>query len=218
MLRARLTAIPLSALVVGLLAACSTDLEPRPSLTSSPDPVVTVVVTESPEPSPSVEASEPDEPVEPAFSWNPARDVYLIPEDLGNADGTAFSGCSPDSLEVLPDGIWFGYPQEVTRGALQFDLYCYYVVGSEVYEARQREAQNEGNDWYAPVTNDSDNLYEVPVAPDAGLLMSYEDSTAEYIAWSGGGYDAWVDGMQFYLAWIVVNGGQVTEVIPVYVP
>lgn len=109
--------------------------------------------------------------------------------------GELGSGCSPGT-DDLPDGIWFGWIDDVGLGGFDFDLAC-------LWPGRLQPA----------ASNDAARVRSLPVADDAMVYLAGGE-TAHYDDW--GGVLTPVDnapGLEGRLAfWVFVNEGVVTEI------
>jgi len=106
----------------------------------------------------------------------PAAPLYLISYDglglptfpvvLGNPGDPNGSGCSPPG-DVLPDGIWFGYAEEVVDGVITFDLACYFTGAAAETAAA---AGNCDNEYGYCIRNQNPRVFSVPIGPNADVF------------------------------------------------
>jgi hypothetical protein len=187
-----------------LLVSCSDAGTPSPSLLPSSAVTDTIVETTvgvtTPISLPEVSVPEattstqPTTPITPA----PAQPVFSPPDPFVAPTPTATgggSGCNPGS-GALPDGVWFGFLDDVTEMTIDFDLACYlscdpgegFHVGNQSQRIRTLTVDPtaivtfesiDGPDW--------ENPYDV--------VMDYEDV-----------------GMHNRV-WIYVTGGEVTSIV-----
>lgn len=155
------------------------------STTASPPPT-----TAQPVPSTTVPTTAP--PAPSPLGQRP-------PLQVGEASG---SGCTPGP-GALPDGWWFGYPTSpVGNGpAFGFDLACFNLEAGSV--------------GAFTVTNDSQGIREVPLAPGADLICLFvgqgsveEDRCASSTPGSG----------EQRAVWVRIEDGQASRVLEQHTP
>jgi hypothetical protein len=133
------------------------------------------------------------------------------------ADG---SGCTPGT-DVLGDGLWFGYVDSATPGALEFDLACWFTGEPAATAAAEDGAESPPpNDYY--IRNTNPQLRTITVAPGAEVtwLTSIGDpstqTTIPYADWlvaregRDTGFDPGV--------WITISNGEATFIEEQYQP
>jgi hypothetical protein len=110
---------------------------------------------------------------------------------------------------VLPDGVWFGFIAAVNPSSIEFDLACYWP--------------DDGDQDGLNITNENPKLRTMPVAADAvgwRMIMSGGSST-----WDPMVYSTFIstpadpalcppEGCPG--AWIYVNGGEITELVELF--
>jgi hypothetical protein len=120
------------------------------------------------------------------------------PDDPLGSGPVAGSGCAPGS-DQLPDGVWFGWLDEVGGAKVEFDLAC--LIPGQVEPV---------------VSNNNRKLRTIPVGPDAMVYAGRSDP-APYAQWRAGDtVDARPGGNApglpaTYGYWLFVNDGAVTE-------
>lgn len=235
--RTRIGVIVLLCLVGVLAASCGGDASDTGATTSPPTATATPTATMStpaettppgttPAPPTTTSPTTPALPVPTAPATPPAPapppDIVFTytgfpPVEAGS--GAHGSGCAPGP-GPLPDGIWFGFGQDLQPDAIEFDLACFFTGDAAATEAAARGLESPPPNDYL-IVNDNPTLRTVPVAADAEawrLVLSVELVSTTYA-------DFRVDAGEFQacpgdgcLLWLYVNGGQVTEVVSQYVP
>jgi hypothetical protein len=139
--------------------------------------------------------------------WYAVSQPSYAPASMPGTDGAAGSGCSPGTA-TLPDGIWFGFIDAASDDRLSFDLAC-------VWPDRNMD------DGF--ITNDSDKLRNVSVAPAA---TAYQIVDRDGIDWLPMPYRDWLVAppdeplcsWPCDAAWLYVNDGVVTELVQLFFP
>jgi hypothetical protein len=190
--------------VVMALAACTAnspgagdDESPAPARGTSPNPDLSTVASESPK-----------------FTRGYAE--TFVPETVPSTDerSTAGSGCAPGTQDGLPDGMWRGFLTKVGDSSVDFDLICSWRFDSDKFHEQIRKHKPEDGPVIYVTENDNplertldlaDNVKVWPVGREGQpwTMADYREA---------GGADAWDE------AWVLVNGGVVTEIVEVYYP
>ncbi len=115
------------------------------------------------------------------------------PEEVLGPGGAMGSGCSPGT-DHLPDGVWFGWIEDIAASSLDFDLAC-------LWSGRVEPA----------ASNDAARVRTVPVAEDT--LVYLDEDPTPHSGWSGETTSANnAPGLPRSLPyWLFVNDGVVTE-------
>ena len=137
---------------------------------------------------------------------------------LAGSGGAAGSGCSPGA-GPLPDGVWFGYVVGKSAADIDFDLACFYF-GDIAYTEGAADGEEVNNDYY--VRNVNPTLRTIPVAPTSAV---WEIETGS-VGFLNVPFSGWPLDPAGYIAcpsdwcgvWLLVNGGDVTEILEQYVP
>lgn len=162
-------------------------------------------------------AGEPPSTLGPATTSPQSTTTTSVPEPLPGGDGAEGSGCSPGA-DVLPDGLWFGYPVELDDGTIAFDLACWYTGQAAVDAAEEDGAESPPNDYY--VRNENDTLRAVPVAPSASVTWypNFGDPSSETVV----DYAEWVGSFEERGltpgVWLTVEDGLAVEIREQWVP
>lgn len=217
-----LLTLPSSETTTSAVAATTAAVDPPTSTTTQPvtttqPPTVTSTTTQPPSTTSTTTQPPSTAPTTTsgAFSYT-GRGTF--PDVLGGPLDAHGSGCVPGP-GALPDGIWFGFPEAWTTLSINFDLACFYTGDAATAQATARGEESPPSNDYI-ITNDNTTLRVVPVAVGAighrlsGSIETYPVPVGEFIADPG----AFQDCPQFCLMWLVVNAGEVTEIVSQFVP
>ena len=152
------------------------------------------------------------------------------PMPLEGSAGAGGSGCAPGT-EQLPDGVWFGFVVDRSDVGIQFDLACWWS-GDRANEVALERGETDvpvPNDYY--ITNDSERLRAVEIAPDTPVAhLDYTEANTTndpYVVVAFGEWGGLNDYLNcdfgsktepFCLVWLYINDGLVTELVEQYVP
>jgi len=131
--------------------------------------------------------------------WEP----NTLPTGASNPTGARGSGCTPETPDSLPDGVWYGHVTEWRLDAIEFDLACLWNEDSP--------NADECSGTCYPVSDDSDRTRTISLDPDAQFLPQ-QSLIRALPARSVIGVpeqfrpDGWTDWV-----WIYVNNGKVTQ-------
>ena len=181
------------------LASCSTGEEVSSPTTDTDAPNPTVASSTIPPPDPPAPSTTPTTTDPPATSTTtPASPAGFVPPRPFVAPAPApsggGSGCSPGA-GPLPDGVWFGFIDDMAPDSIDFDLACF--VSCEVGEGFS-------------IRNDNPTSRTVDVKPDALVVFANPDG------------DDWLESFDAFQSyeeaalhndvWIYVNDGIVTHI------
>ncbi len=147
------------------------------------------------------------------------EDPEFFPLDpLPGSDVAGGSGCSPGAGS-LPDGVWFGYVLAKSATEIEFDLACFYF-GDIAYTEGAADGEEVNNDYY--VRNTNPTLRTIPVSPAVGVW----EIDAGSIGYLDVPFSDWPLDPTAYLScpsdwcgvWLLVNSGDVTEILEQFVP
>jgi hypothetical protein len=218
-----LLAAPLLALAIGCSGGTAPDARGNgdgaatPTTTSVPDARPPTTGSDPDAQPPSTEAPGPGGSVAEPSGGSTVVDRYgelgpleaVAPSD--GSDGNAGSGCRPDSTDRLPDGIWMTYVTTFSADTIAVDLLCYETnqssVDGDVFE-----------DW--ETKNESTQSRTVPLADGARIFLQTDPNfrpgetteTRPFDDPVAAGTFAAQSGDPTPMAWVLVEGGLVTEV------
>lgn len=146
-----------------------------------------------------------------------------LPDALGgdNSIDPRGSGCSPPG-DVLPDGIWLGFAEEVVDGVITFDLACYFGGDAAVAAAAADGLGDPEEGYY--VRNMNPKVFAVPISPLATAYtiyapeLPYPDLFARPIDladWPHPDSLSTCPGDRCAV-WLYVNGGVATAIVEAY--
>lgn len=128
------------------------------------------------------------------------------------------AGCVPGATQ-LPDGIWFGYLDEVSETTLAFDLACWFN-GAPAAEAAAQDGEESPppNDYYVRNSTELDRMLEVAAGTEVVWLPDLGDPATvariDYASWLAEREER--DSQPG--VWITTVGGAVTFIEEQYVP
>ena len=123
----------------------------------------------------------------------------------------------------MPDGYWFGFVEAVNhaRATITFDLACFFT-GDAATEAAAEDGL-QFIDYY--IRNRSDRLRTIAYDPgataywiDAADLALQPIPIIQWPSESTDSYHGWVCPGPDCVAWLLVEGGAVTELTELYLP
>ena len=181
-----------------VLASCSTGDEVSSSTTDTDTPNPTVASTTVPAPDPPASSTTTTTDRPGTTTTTPASPAGFVPPQPFVAPAPApsggGSGCSPGP-GPLPDGVWFGFIDDMTPDSIDFDLACF--VSCEVGEG-------------FAIRNDNPTSRTVNVQLDAVVVFANPDG------------DDWLDSFDAFQGyeeatlhndvWIYINDGIVTHI------
>ena len=131
--------------------------------------------------------------------------TYEPPSEPGAGDLYG-SGCSPGTTS-LPDGVWFGRIEAMSRSELEFDLMCF----------------GPGPEGPGTITNSNPKLRTVDVDRRAFVYATSPDGYWMPMSW-----EDWFTSPQnapgfcplegCWDVWLYVNDGEVTEIVQLWFP
>lgn len=128
------------------------------------------------------------------------------------------SGCVPGATE-LPDGIWFGFLDEVSETTVAFDLACWFS-GAPAAEAAAQDGEESPppNDYYVRNSTELDRTLQVAAGTEVVWLPDLGDpATVARID-----YPSWLveraERESQPGVWVTTTGGAVTLIEEQYVP
>jgi hypothetical protein len=140
------------------------------------------------------------------------------PPDFGGPGDPDGSGCAPPG-DTLPDGVWFGFAEEVSDGVITFDLACYFSGDAIAAAAAADGEQDEGFGYY--IRNKNPKVFPVPIAPAAEVYWieggppPWFPEPLPLASWPSP--NSWLPCPGDTCAvWLYVNGGSATGIVEAF--
>jgi hypothetical protein len=146
------------------------------------------------------------------------------------------SGCTPGTVDYLPDGEWFGLIARVSTNSLEFDLACWFVGEDTVAAAKAEDGgdvEDPPIDFYIRNVNPSIRTLDFAAIPV--VILGIDEEEVGFDDWIGffdtgrpwqcsdltgcegpaDYFGAWNEGTPY---WLTITGGEVIEVRQQYIP
>jgi len=202
---------------VALLAAACSNSDSAPQTTAAITTSAVVTVTTAPATTTTGATTTTAAPtttttMPPAIAYVVGTPELYPPAPLAGSAGASGSGCTPGA-GPLPDGAWYGFVEDKGASTVDFDLACFFF-GDIAYTRGAEDGEEVADDYY--VRDQNPTIRTVPVAPGA-MVYDLDGGSTTFLTLT---FADWTPDPPPLSAgyWLMVNGGEVTEIMDQFAP